>query len=292
MNSDISIARCLPDARRGQTTGAAYLPGSRSLLGMPTVQVNGKELHFAEAGEGPLAVLIHGYPLDHTLWLEQIAGLSDIRRVVAVDLPGYGMSERVTGAPLTMEALANDVAGLIHALEYEQADIVGLSMGGYVALAMWEEYPAVVRSLALVSTRAGADSEEGRASRETQAQAVVAEGRAPLAAKLVTALLAPAHDLTAAARLRTMVESSPVETIVGSLRGMANRPDRTELLAAIDVPTLVMAGEEDTLIPPLDSHEMSSAIPGSTFLVIPGAGHLGPIERPDAFTEALRSFWQ
>ncbi|MDH3539982.1 MAG: alpha/beta hydrolase [Acidimicrobiia bacterium] len=259
---------------------------------MPIVEVNGRELHYAEAGHGPLAILIHGYPLDHTLWLDQLSGLSDLRRVVAVDLPGYGMSERVTGRPLTMEALAEDVAGLVEGLEYEQADIVGLSMGGYVALALFEAYPPLFRSLVLSNTKAGADSEEGKAGREAQAQAVVSEGRASLAAKLVGALLAPSHDLTAAARLRTMVEAAPVETIVASLRGMAARPDRTALLSSINVPTLVISGEEDALIPPLDSHEMSTAIPGSEFVVIPGAGHLCPIERPVAFTEALRGFWE
>ncbi|MCP4223380.1 MAG: alpha/beta fold hydrolase, partial [Actinomycetia bacterium] len=237
---------------------------------MPLIDVNGRELHYADAGEGALAVLIHGYPLDHTLWLDQLAGLSDVRRVVAPDLPGYGMSERVTGVPLSMEGLAEDVAGFIEALGYDQADIVGLSMGGYVALALWESHPTMIRSLVLANTRAGADSEEGKAGREAQAQAVVAEGRAALAAKLVGALLAPAHELTAAARLRTMVEAAPVETIVASLRGMAARPDRTELLGTIGVPTLVMSGEEDALIPPLDSHEMSSAIPGSEFFVVPG----------------------
>lgn len=259
---------------------------------MPLISVENREIHYAEQGEGPLAVFIHGYPLDHTLWLEQLSGLSDIRRVVAVDLPGYGMSERVTGAALTMEALADSVAGLIEALEYDQADIIGLSMGGYVALALWEMYPAAFRSLVLANTKSGADSEAAKAGREAQAQSVVSEGREQLAGKLAGALLAPAHDLTAAARLRTMVESTPVETIVASLRGMAARPDRTGLLSSISVPTLILSGEEDGLIPPLDSHEMSTAIPDSEFLVIPGAGHLTPIERPDAFTEALRSFWQ
>ena len=259
---------------------------------MPTVDVNGREIHYAEQGDGPLAMLIHGYPLDHTMWLDQLAALSSVRRVVALDLPGSGMSERVNGQPLTMEELAGSVAGLVETLGYDQADVVGLSMGGYVALALWELHPQSIRSLVLANTRSSADSDEGRVGREAQAQSVVADGRAQLATKLVGALLAPGHDLTAAARLRTMVESTPVETIVASLRGMAARPDRTDLLPTITVPTLVISGEDDALIPSLDSHEMASAIPNSQFLIIPGAGHLGPIERPDAFTEALRSFWK
>jgi len=284
----IALEPFLPDVRRDRFSNRpAYYAAS-----MPLIAVNGRELHYAEQGEGPLAVLIHGYPLDHTLWLDQLAGLSDIRRVVALDLPGYGLSERVTGRPLTMEALADDVAGLIEALEYEQADIVGMSMGGYVALALWEMYPEAIRSLVLANTRSGADAEEGKAGREAQAQAVVADGRQELAGKLAGALLAPSHELVAAARLRTMVEATPVETIVATLRGMAARPDRTGMLATITAPTLVISGEEDGLIPPLDSHEMSTAIPGSEFLVIPGAGHLSPIERPDAFTEAVRRFWE
>ena len=153
-------------------------------------------------------------------------------------------------------------------------------------------YPDAVRTLVMANTRAGADSKEGKAGREAQAQAGGGEGRAAVAARLVGALLAPSHELTAAARLRTMVEATPVETIVASLRGMATRPDRSGLLATINVPTLVMSGEEDGLIPPVDSHEMATAIPGSDFLIIPGAGHLSPIERPDAFTEALRGFWE
>ncbi len=164
-------------------------------------------------------------------------------------------------------------------------------MGGYVALALWERNQRLVRSLVLSNTRATADSDEGRAQREAQAIAVVSDGREPLATKMVDALLAPGAPLEAKARLRTMVEATPVETIVASLRGMAERPDRSDLLATIDVPVLIIAGEEDGLIPPLDMHELSAAISGSEFLVVPGAGHLVPIERPKAFTDALLAFW-
>ncbi len=190
-----------------------------------------------------------------------------------------------------MDWMAEVVAGLIGELGEAPADVVGLSMGGYVAFALWERHPQLVSTLVLSNTRATADSDEGRAGREAQAVAVVSEGRGPLATKLVDALLSPAADLTAKARLRTMVESTPVETIVASLRGMAERPDRTELLGSITVPTLVVAGEEDGLIPPLDMHELAAAISGSEFVIVPGAGHLPPIERPEAFTEILLGFW-
>ena len=142
---------------------------------MPMVTINGRELHFARQGSGPLAVLIHGYPLDHTMWLDQLSGLSGVRTTVALDLPGYGMSERVTGQPLTMHQLADDVAGLIRELGESSADVVGLSMGGYVALALWERHQDVVRTLVLANTRAAAESEEGRAGREAQAVAAVGD---------------------------------------------------------------------------------------------------------------------
>lgn len=259
---------------------------------MPFTQSDGRDLYYAQHGEGPLAVLIHGYPLDHTLWLDQLADLSDIRRLVALDLRGYGLSAPVAGATLGMDEFADDVAALIRALGEQEADIVGLSMGGYVALALWENHPGVIRSLVLANTKSGADSDEGRAGREAQAQSVVSDGREQLATRLLTALLGPDHDLTAAARLRTMVEGTRVDTIVGSLRGMAARPDRTGLLARIDVPTLVISGEADQLIPPTVSQEMADLIPNAGFVLIPGSGHLPPIERPEEFSHALRTFWR
>lgn len=258
---------------------------------MPYVSFDTRHIYYSDAGQGPAAVLIHGYPLDRTMWLEQASALSDIRRVVAVDLRGCGRSSPVTGQTITMDDFAADVARVVRDLGDDQADIVGLSMGGYVALALWESHPELIRSLVLANTKASADSDEGRAGRRAQAQAVVAEGREQLATKLLGALLAPNHELPVAARLRTMVERTPVETIVASLGGMAARPDRTGLLATISVPTLVISGEADGLIPPSVSQEMANAIPGADFVSIAGAGHLSPMERPVEFAEALRRFW-
>lgn len=258
---------------------------------MPFISVNGRDLHYHEQGDGPLAVLIHGYPLDHTMWLEQMAALSDIRRVVALDLRGCGDSAPVTGETVTMDDFASDVAGLIQALGETKADVVGLSMGGYVALALWDNHSDLVRSLVLANTKSGNDSIEAKAGRQAQAESVVADGREALATKLRGALLADGHELAVAARLRTMAEDTPVEAFVSCLRGMAARPDRTGSLAGITVPTLVISGQNDGLIPPAVSQEMAEAIPGAEFVTIPGAGHLSPMEKPEAFAEALRKFW-
>ena len=258
---------------------------------MPTINANGAEFGYDEMGRGSLAIFIHGYPLDASMWIDQLEGLGHLRRCVAMDLRGWGRSTPVTGSTYTMDDHAHDVAAVISALGEEAADIVALSMGGYIALALWELHPDVVRSLTLVDTRSLADSEEGKANRHKAADAVVANGRTGLAEGLVGALLAPGADLTARARLRSMAESASYEAIVAALRGMADRPDRTSLLDTITAPTLVVTGEEDALTPPEEGHEMATHIAGAEFKVVPGAGHLTPIERAAEFNELVAEFW-
>ncbi len=148
---------------------------------MPEMQTDYGRLFYREAGSGPLAVFIHGYPLDHRVWLDQITGLGAIRRCIAVDLRGHGRSDPVAVDALSMELLAADVGGLVTALGEANADIVGLSMGGYVALALWESHPEVVRTLTLVDTRAGSDGPEARAARDAAAARIVEKGRLALA---------------------------------------------------------------------------------------------------------------
>jgi pimeloyl-ACP methyl ester carboxylesterase len=256
-----------------------------------TLSVNGTTLAYRSAGDGPLALFVHGYPLDSSMWTDQLSAVAGLRRCVALDLRGYGASGPVTGSPLTMEQIADDVAAAVPALGAEQADVVALSMGGYAALALWERHAGVVRSLVLADTRSLPDTEEGKRRREEGAVNAVAGGRGPLAEALTGALLSAGADLTARARLRTMVEATPYETIVASLRGMAARPDRTELLGTITVPTLVVVGEEDTLASPEEMHQLAGSIPGALFKVIEGAGHLPPIEKPDAFNAVLAEFF-
>lgn len=254
---------------------------------MPYARVNGNMLFYREAGEGPLAVFVHGFPLDHSVWLDQLAGLAHVRRCVAMDLRGFGKSDPTIDASLGMEMLADDVAGLIEALGAESADVVGLSMGGYVALALWELRPEIVRSLALVDTRAGGDSPEGQKARDDMIDRLLDFGRSGLANELVANLLGSSPSRQSQARLRSMIEGTRYETLVASIQGMRDRRDRSVLLPNVTVPSLVISGEEDRLIPADVSKAMAKQIPGARFSVIPRAGHLPTLENPDAVNEAL-----
>lgn len=241
-------------------------------------------------GSGRLAVFIHGFPLDHRMWSSQLEGLADVRRCVAIDLRGHGGSPWAGDESHTMEVLAGDVAAVIETLSLEGADVVALSMGGYVALALADLRPELVRSLMLVDTRSTPDGEEARTARDAMAELVVAEGRSRVAADMIPRLVPPGSPLAVRARLRTMIESVPVESFVADLRGMRDRPDRTGVLAEIDVPIGIVVGQEDLLTPPENSHAMAAAA-GVEAVVLPGVGHMSPMEDPAGVNRAVRSLW-
>ena len=186
-----------------------------------------------------------------------------------------------------MEMLADDVAELLIALEAPHADVVGLSMGGYVALALWELRPHMVRSLGLIDTRAVGDGPEARSDRDAMAARILDSGRSELATDMVTALLGRAPSHRAQARLRSMVEGTRYETLVAALAGMRDRNDRSSLLGGISVPSVIISGEDDGLIPPEEARALAAAIPGARTTIVPDAGHLPAIEQPDAVNEAL-----
>jgi len=258
---------------------------------MPQARVTDTVLHYRERGAGPLALLVHGYPLDSTLWLDQLDALADLRRCVAPDLRGFGGSEPTRLAALSMEQHADDLAELVGALGAEAAEVVGLSMGGYVALALVERHPRLVRSLALIDTRAGPDSDEARRGRDAAAARLLEQGRAALVDELQAVLLGPRAPAQARARLRSMAEGTRYETWLAALEGMKQRPDRTAVLAGLCVPTAVVVGEDDGLTPPSEARAMAERAPGASLTIVPRAGHLTPIEAPEAVSAALRALW-
>ncbi len=257
------------------------------------VTSNGVRLACYQRGQGrdPVLLLIHGFPLDHRLWQAQLSGLAAQAWVIAPDLRGFGRSELGT-APLTMEQHADDMAALLDQLGVAQAVVAGLSMGGYIAFGFWRRHQARVRGLVLADTRAEPDSAVARAGRDAAAQRVQEVGAAAFAEEMLPRLLAPANlsALRIAAAAQAMMAAQPVPGILAALAGLRDREDSRPTLPTINVPTLVVVGEEDSLTPPSDAAAMARAIPGARLVTIPGAGHLSPMENPRAFNAALRAF--
>jgi 3-oxoadipate enol-lactonase len=237
-------------------------------------------------------VLLHGYPFNRSLWNEQVSALGNSYRVITPDLRGLGESDASQG-PATMNGIAQDVAALLDHLEISRAVVGGLSMGGYVALAFYKQFPSRVRSLILADTRAPADTEEGKQTRHQQAEKALAEGMAGIADSMLPKLLTPETvskrpDLVK--RVRDMMLKTKPEGAAGALLGMAEREDQTALLSQISCPTLILVGREDPITPVADSEKMHREIAGSRLVVIENAAHVSNLERTDQFNEELMRF--
>ena len=242
-------------------------------------------------GDGPALLLVHGFPLDRSLWAHQVATLAGWRRI-APDLRGLG----ATVAPdddYSIAAYADDVIGLLDRLRISRAVVAGLSMGGYVAFEMVRRYRDRVAGLILCDTRADADGVEGRASRDAMIAVAQEQGVSVVAERLLPRVLGRTTQLTQphlVEQVREMMTRAPVSGVVGALRAMKERPDSTPLLPSIDVPTLVVVGQEDEMTPPAIAKAMTDAIPSAAMTVIAGAGHLSPLEAPTAVSRVLAEF--
>ena len=250
-----------------------------------------RALHYVARGDGVPVLFVHGFPLDHTLWAAQLDGLSDVARTIALDLPGFGESGYAGQA--SVDAYADEVVCVLDAAGVERAVIAGLSMGGYVALALWRRHRARVRALVLADTRAGADSEAGRASRRELIALAHERGAGAVAERMMEGMVGESTRTRApelVSQLREMLARQSVHGMVGALEAMMARPDSTPDLATIDVPTLVVVGDEDVLTPPRESHALHEGIRGSRLELLAGAGHASAVERPAAFNLVLRDF--
>jgi 3-oxoadipate enol-lactonase len=252
------------------------------------VPVHGVELALDDRGSGPAILFLHAYPLDGTLWRHQAGAFSGWRTLIP-DLRGLGRSD-APDLGYSMATYADDLAGLLDAISVDEVVLAGLSMGGYVAFEFLRRHRPRVRALVLADTRAQADSAEGRKGREA-AMAAAREGGAPLIAdQMLPRLLGPTAHESLRESVRSMMASAPVAGILGALAAMRDRPDSTSLLPSLaGLPTLVVVGAEDQLTPPKDAEAIAKAIPGARLAVIPHAGHLAPLEQPEAFNEHLRA---
>ncbi|MBI2823812.1 MAG: alpha/beta fold hydrolase [Planctomycetia bacterium] len=260
---------------------------------MRRIDVNGASLNVIDRGAGPAVVFIHGFPLNHTMWAAQLDALAANNRLIAPDLRGFGQSTATDGT-VTIAQFADDVAAALDALAVRQpVCLCGLSMGGYVAFQFLRKYRDRVRSLVLCDTRSAADTPEAAEGRRKMAEEVLRNGTAALAEAMLPRLL---HPRTAqerpqvAAAVRDMILSCDPRGVAAAQRGMAARPDVTELLPSIDVRTLVIVGQEDAISPPAEMRKIAAAIPQAQFVEVPDAGHMAPMENAALVNAALAKF--
>jgi YbgC/YbaW family acyl-CoA thioester hydrolase len=253
--------------------------------------VRGISLTADVGGDGPAVLFVHGFPLDRTMWRPITAALTGWRRI-APDLRGMGQSEGPDGG-YQLAAYADDLAALLDALHVERAVVCGLSMGGYVAFELLRRHPGRISALILMSTRATPDDADGRAKRDAMIARVRRDGPAFLADEMAPKLLAPMSLQTmpeVVLQVRAMAAAGSPHGIAGALAAMRDRPDSTALLATVTVPTLVLAGRDDQLIPAAAARAMADAIPGAHHAIIPSAGHLPPLEQPVNTGRVVREF--
>ena len=257
-------------------------------------RTDGAELFAWTSGDGPRAVvLLHGFPFDHTMWDSQIESLSDVGRIVAPDLRGLGESGVGGGGGRGLAAYADDVVAWLDHFRIDRAVVAGLSMGGYVAFEIWRRARARITALVLLDTKAEADSPEAKEARVRAREAIREGGMSAVGGGMVEQVLGETtrHRRPEVVKhTRRMILGTRPDGAMAALDAMRGRPDSTPDLPGIDVPTLVLVGEEDSLTPPETARAMAAAIPGAELRIVPGAGHVSSLENPGAVTGALRSF--
>lgn len=240
----------------------------------------------------PNLVLIHAFPLDRAMWQPQLAGWSNRLAVATLDLPGFGGSQ-LPAQGCSIDQMAYSVASALDQLHIDRAVVGGLSMGGYVALALARRHADRLRGLILADTKAEPDDDAARANRDKVMSLVKDQGVGALMDQMLPKLLGPATQANNSALIETVRNIAMRQTVAGVTNAVAalrDRPDARPGLKAIKVPTLIIVGADDVVTPPSLSEEMARQIPNAKLTTIPNAGHLSNMEQPAAFNAAVEQF--
>ncbi len=259
---------------------------------MDRLRSDDAEIVYEIRGNGPPVVLLHPFPCHHEFWNPVTAALDSRYRLILPDLRGHGDSEIGEG-PALMQKHAGDIARVLDAAGVGKAAFVGCSIGGYILFEFWRRFRARVGALALCDTRPQSDTAEGQANRLKAAAGVLEQGTEPFIESMIPKLmgrttLAARPDLVDSAR--AMMRKMSADDVSLVLRGMAERPDSVGDMKSINVPTLIVIGEEDVLSTVADGELMRQNVAGSRLKVIPKAGHYAPWEQAEAVGTVLRQF--
>ncbi|MCX7625276.1 MAG: alpha/beta hydrolase [Candidatus Sumerlaeaceae bacterium] len=242
----------------------------------------------------PPIVFLHAFPLDSRMWREQVACLSKKTTVLTPNVRGFGGAKGAQEcAAWSIGCFAFDVLSLIDQQGIERVILAGCSMGGYTAFEFWRRYPARVAGMILCDTRAEADSPEIRQRRRDQIERIRREGTSFLGEFVEEMLISPKtreHNPSLVRELRQWAAEAPAEAVIGVLEALAARPDSIETLPTINVPVLLIYGEDDVVTPKECGVRMLSRLPHATMEIVPDAGHLAPLENPAVVNSAIEDY--
>jgi pimeloyl-ACP methyl ester carboxylesterase len=260
--------------------------------GAMRIELERVTLEVEDHGDGVPVVLLHGFPLSSEMWTPIRTAVEQAARLITPDLRGFGGSDKPQGS-YAMATFADDVLRLADRLELEQFVLGGHSMGGYVALCLAAAHAERLAGLILIDTRASADTPDGKVRRAIAIERIRRGEATAFLGEFVPNLIGESTRQRAprlAAELRDIAAEVPDHVLAGCLAGMRDRPDSTDVLSRLDVPALVIVGQEDTIAPPEVAHTMAAALPRARLALIPLAGHTPSVERPIPTAEAIRAF--
>lgn len=237
-------------------------------------------------------LFVHGFPYDHTMWKKQIEKFSKSYYCIAYDIRGLGQSPAGHGQH-TMEMFVDDLESIINDLKLNKPILCGLSMGGYISLRALERMQEKFSAVVLCDTRSEADNNEGKLKRAAGIKRISTEGLAPFVKDFITNCFGDFFKQNKREELEKIIQDSskfdPLG-VKGSLLAMLSRTDTTLSLDKINLPTLVICGEQDALTPPAVMKVMFHKIPNAEFVEIKNAGHMTPIENPEEVNVAISNF--
>jgi 3-oxoadipate enol-lactonase len=260
-------------------------------VAIESIQRAGGKILYEVRGSGSPLVLLHPFPTNRHFWEPIFPALESRYLLIVPDLRGHGQSEVGEGA--SMANHAEDVQQILSECDVQRAGFIGVSIGGYLLFEFWRRFRQQVAVLILSNTRAQADSDEGRANRLKAADEVEKKGTAVFLDAMVPKLLGVSTQRNRpdiVARARTMMDAMSRQGLAAVQRGMAARPDSVSTLSTINVPTWIVRGAEDLLIPAEDAELMHKKVAGSEIVSIPETGHYTPFERSEDFLKVVRPF--
>lgn len=258
------------------------------------IRVDGNVVSYIDEGvtEAVTILFIHGFPFNKGTWENQIGVLKERYRVIAYDVRGHGESMADT-AQMNINQLSDDLFSFMDAIAVESAIICGLSMGGYIALSAILNQPARIEALILCDTQCGADTDQAKQKRMDVIDSVQKNGLTQYAHDSVQKLFCEASLVNKPNEVSSIEQTilrTSVETVVNTLKALADRKETCSRLHQINIPVMILVGQSDQITPPEVSQKMQDLIKGSTLQVIEKAGHLSNLENPASFNGHLQGF--